>query len=220
MQKYYITDGSNYVKQIKGKFITVNSHVLATEFPKREAEKILCCNLGKNYDSYYLEGIEDFKRTTRDQISTDTVGEKELILQKGDGTASEARLLSLESYVKVLMQAEPISGNDLDGLKTEIESSISFYDLCLSDIYHWVILHKPPAHVMAKVYCMLREILQNRRRVKEDLGFVMVLIDAEKSGQSHAETKKKLLGRVYDDYVPRTRVWKELEALAGAKEAV
>lgn len=220
MQKFYITNGLNYVKQIKGKFIAVNSYVLATEFSRREGEKILCCNLGKAYDAYYLEGVEDFKRTTREQISTDMVGKRELVLQKGDGTATEASLAKLETYVKVLMQAEPISGNDLDGLKTEIESSISFYDLCLSDIYHWVISHKPPAHVMAKVYCMLREILQNRRRVKEDLGFVMVLIDAEKSGQSHAETKKRLLGRVYDDYVPRTRVWKELEALAGTKEAV
>ena len=124
MQKYYITDGSNYIRQLKGKFITVNSYVMATEFSKREGEKILCYNLGKNYDSYYLEGIKDFKKTTRDQISTDTVGEKELVLQKGDGTASETRLLSLESYVKVLMQAEPISGNDLDGLRAEIESSI------------------------------------------------------------------------------------------------
>ena len=44
----------------------------------------------------------------------------------------------------------------------------------------------------------------------------MVLIDAEKSGQ----TKKKLLGRVYDEYVPRTRIWKELDTLTGAKEAV
>ena len=126
MQKYYITDGSSYVKQTKGKFITVNSHVLATEFTKREGEKILCCNLGKNYDAYYLEGIEDFKKTTRDQISTDTVGEKELVLQKGDGTVSEERLLTLESYISVLIQAEPISGNDLDGLRSEIESSISF----------------------------------------------------------------------------------------------
>lgn len=220
MQKYYITDGSNYIRQLKGKFITVNSYVMATEFSKREGEKILCCNLGKNYDAYYLEGIEDFKKTTRDQISTDTVGKKELVLQKGDGTASETRLLSLESYVQVLIQAEPISGNDLDGLRAEIESSISFYDLCLSDVYHWIILHKPPAHVMAKVYCTLREILQNRRRVKEDLGFVMVLIDAEKSGQNYMETKKKLLGRVYDEYVPRTRIWKELDTLTGAKEAV
>lgn len=73
---------------------------------------------------------------------------------------------------------------------------------------------------MAKVYCTLREILQNRRRVKEDLGFVMVLIDAEKSGQNYTETKKKLLGRVYDEYVPRTRIWKELDTLTGAKEAV
>lgn len=220
MQKYYITDGSNYVKQIKGKFIAVNSHVLATEFPKREGEKILCCNLGKAYDSYYLEGIDDFKRTTRDQITTETVGKRELVLQKGDGVASESRLLSLESYAKVLMQVEPISGNDLDKLKTEIESSISFCDLCLSDIYHWIILHKPPAHVMAKVYCMLREILQNRRRVKEDLGFVTVLIEAEKTGQNYAETKKKLLGRRYDDYVPRTVIWKELEVLCGARETI
>lgn len=220
MQKYYITDGSSYVKQTKGKFITVNSHVLATEFTKREGEKILCCNLGKNYDAYYLEGIEDFKKTTRDQISTDTVGEKELVLQKGDGTVSEERLLTLESYISVLIQAEPISGNDLDELRSEIESSISFYDLCLSDVYHWIILHKPPAHVMAKVYCTLREILQNRRRVKEDLGFVTVLIDAEKSGQNYTETKKKLLGRVYGEYVPRTRIWKELDTLTGAKEAV
>lgn len=220
MQKYYITDGSSYVKQTKGKFITVNSHVLATEFTKREGEKILCCNLGKNYDAYYLEGIEDFKKTTRDQISTDTVGEKELVLQKGDGTVSEERLLTLESYISVLIHAEPISGNDLDRLRSEIESSISFYDLCLSDVYHWIILHKPPAHVMAKVYCTLREILQNRRRVKEDLGFVMVLIDAEKSGQNYTETKKKLLGRVYDEHIPRTRIWKELDTLTGAKEAV
>lgn len=220
MQKYYITDGSSYIKQTKGKFITVNSHVLATEFTKREGEKILCCNLGKNFYAYYLEGIEDFKKTTRDQISTDTVGEKELVLQKGDGTVSEERLLTLESYISVLIQAEPISGNDLDELRSEIESSISFYDLCLSDIYHWIILHKPPAHVMTKVYCVLREILQNRRRVKEDLGFVMVLIDAEKSGQNYMETKKKLLGRVYDEYVPRTRIWKELDTLTGAKEAV
>ena len=51
MQKYYITDGSNYIRQLKGKFITVNSYVMATEFSKREGEKILCCNLGKNYDA-------------------------------------------------------------------------------------------------------------------------------------------------------------------------
>ena len=62
VQKYYITDGSNYIRQLKGKFITVNSYVMATEFSKREGEKILCCNLGKNYDAYYLEGIEDFKK--------------------------------------------------------------------------------------------------------------------------------------------------------------
>ena len=148
MQKYYITDGSNYIKQLKGKFITVNSCVMATEFPKREGEKILCCNLGKNYNSYYLEGIEDFKKTTRDQISTDTVGKKELVLQKGDGTASETRLLSLESYVQVLIQAEPISGNDLDGLRAEIESSISSSDK-LSAYLAWSYLQLACEYVQA-----------------------------------------------------------------------
>ena len=98
MQKYYITDGSNYIKQLKGKFITVNSCVMATEFPKREGEKILCCNLGKNYNSYYLEGIEDFKKTTRDQISTDTVGKKRISSSEGrwnsfGNEASELRIL-------------------------------------------------------------------------------------------------------------------------------
>ena len=41
MQKYYITDGSNYIRRLKGKFIAVNSYVMATEFSKREGEKIL-----------------------------------------------------------------------------------------------------------------------------------------------------------------------------------
>ena len=52
MQKYYITDGNLYIRQTKGKFVTVNSHVMATEFSKREGERILRFNLGKSYSDF------------------------------------------------------------------------------------------------------------------------------------------------------------------------
>lgn len=220
MQKFYITNGELYVRQAKGKFITVNSHVMATEFTKREGERILRFNLGKNYSDFVLEGIEDFKRITRDEIALDTVDDQEVVVQTESNVVLETELSGLESYVDILMKTEPFNCGELDRLRAEIESSISYYDLCLSDIYHWIMDNKPPAHIMAKVYCILKDALLKRRRVKEDLGFVTVLIDAEKFGQNSSETKKKLLNKVYDPYIPRTQVWRELESLSGNKEAV
>ena len=220
MQKYYITDGNLYVRQVKGKFITVNTHVMATEFPKREEERILRFNLGKNYSDFELEGVDDFKRIPRDEIVSDTVGDKEVVIQTENDTVLESKLSSLESYVDILMKAEPFDCGELDRMRTEIESSISYYDLCLSDIYHWIMDNRPPAHIMAKIYCILKDTLIKRKRVKQDLGFVTVLIDAEKFGQNSSEMKKKLLSKVYDPYIPRTQIWRELESLSRNKEAV
>lgn len=220
MQKYYITDGNLYVRQTKGKFVTVNSHVMATEFSKREGERILRFNLGKSYSDFVLEGVDDFKRIPRDEIVLDTVGDQEVVIQTENNTALESELSSLESYVDIIIKTEPFDCGELDRIRAEIESSISYYDLCLSDIYHWIMDNKPPAHIMAKIYCILKDILLKRRRVKEDLGFVTVLIDAEKFGQNSSETKKKLLNKVYDPYIPRTQIWRELESLFGNKEAI
>lgn len=220
MQKYYITDGNLYVRQTKGKFITVNSHVMATEFSKREGERILRFNLGKSYSDFVLEGVDDFKRIPKDEIVLDTVGDQEVVIQTENNTALESELSSLESYVDIIIKTEPFDCGELDRIRAEIESSISYYDLCLSDIYHWIMDNKPPAHIMTKIYCILKDTLQKRRRVKEDLGFVTVLIDADKSGQSNSETKKKLLNKVYDPYIPRTQIWRELESLSGNKEAI
>lgn len=61
LQKYFITDGTRYIREVKGKYVICTSPTMADVFPLRRAQKILENSLCKSWKaSFYLEGEDDF----------------------------------------------------------------------------------------------------------------------------------------------------------------
>ena len=206
MQRFYITDGKNYIRRAKGKYLCVSSPSVATEFSLADGKKVLTNSLGKRYQGYYLEGIDDFKKITQDEVVQ--------CPKRTDNEEVAPEVLDdLEEAVKTFSEVNFPSGEKLTGLKTNLETAISYYDQQKSDLYHWIATHNPPAHTMAKVYKIQQNIVQKRARAKENYGFVLALSDAEKQRMSITETKKLLAEKTYSPYTPKTMIWDELDGL-------
>lgn len=209
MQKYYITNGKEYIKKIGRKYNSCSSPVLADTYAAKTAENILRNRLCKAWkETFYLEGVDDFERISLDNIDTQTVASEVNKIEPEDKIIKE-----MEQLVTTLNNLCIPPKIQLLSYKKELEKSESFYDRALSDIDHWIMDHKPPAHVRAKVYGIQRDIEQKRKQVKEKYGYILVLINADEKEFCVSRLQHELKKRKYAPYTPNTYVYKMLDDL-------
>ncbi|WP_052430921.1 hypothetical protein [Robinsoniella peoriensis] len=163
MQKYYITNGKEYIKKSGRKYYTCKSPVMADTYTVKVAENILKNRLCKTWkETFYLEGVDDFERINLDDIDTQVDASED---GKND---SESKIVTeIEQLAATLMDLYIPSKIQLLAYKKELEKSQSFYDRALPDIDCWIMAHNPPAHIRAKVYGIQQDLEQKRKEVKE-----------------------------------------------------
>ncbi len=218
MQRYWITDGKNYIRKIKHKYTTCNSAVMATTFAKREAENILMFSLRKCYQGYWIEGVEDCSKITKEEINvekTDKNSRLRIIRQETE-VVDDDILDDIETKVKNFTDMDFLNKEKLVALRNKLEKSVSFYDQAMSDIYHWIGTHNPPANIMSKVYVSYKQLVQKRARTKQSLAYIKAFCDNynENIGTVQSCVKQQ----IYTDYVPKTYIYGELDKLTKRKE--
>ena len=97
----------------------------------------------------------------------------------------------------------------IDTLLVEKAEQMSQSDLALADVYHYVQLHNPPAHIRTKVYAILQKVLQERAQIKSEHETLRIL-----KGMLDVEDTKKAFETAFADrqkfYQPRTPIYEEL----------
>lgn len=209
MQKYYITNGKEFIKKSGRKYYTCKSPVLADTYTVKVAENILKNRLCKTWkETFYLEGVDDFERINLDDIDT------QVDVSKDEKNDSESKIVTeMEQLAATLMGLYIPSKIQLLAYKKELEKSQSFYDRALPDIDHWIMVHNPPAHIRAKVYGIQQDLEQKRKEVKEKYGYVLVLIDAYDNNHSLFKLQSQLGQKKYVPYTPNTYIYNILDDL-------
>lgn len=209
MQKYYITNGKEYIKKIGRKYNLCSSPALADTYTVKAAEIILRNRLCKAWkETFYLEGVDDFERIDITDIDA------EIDVIEEDHIKSENKIIKeIQHLTLTLMDLHIPSKIQLLAYKKELEKSQSFYDRALPDIDHWIMAHNPPAHIRAKVYGIQQDLEQKRKEVKEKYGYVLVLIDAYDNNHSLFKLQSQLGQKKYVPYTPNTYIYKMLDEL-------
>ncbi|WP_394910533.1 hypothetical protein [uncultured Robinsoniella sp.] len=209
MQKYYITNGKEFIKKSGRKYYICKSPVLADTYTVKTAENILRNRLCKAWkETFYLEGVDDFQRIDMSDFDTQVV-----VTEEDDVDAENKIIKDIDQLATVLIDLDIPSKIKLIACKKELEKSQSFYDRALPDIDHWIMAHNPPAHIRAKVYGIQQNLEQKRKEVKEKYGYVLALIDAYDNDFSLFKLQKQLEQKRYVPYTPNTYVYKMLDDL-------
>lgn len=86
---------------------------------------------------------------------------------------------------------------------------LSQKDRELSDIYHFILINKPPAHIRTKVYGIQQAKLEERANIKDEIAMLKHfrdMVEKQSFDLQALQTKEKI-------YTPRTPVYAELLGL-------
>lgn len=204
MEKYFITDGKEYIKDTKGsRFFTTKSPVLAKEFEIKNAKKVLCNMPSGIRKDFYLEGIETFAAFTIEDLE-----EKE-----GREKRNTEYINQIEKLAENFMEMEFPSKGDLNNIKRKLEEDQSFYDRALSDVRHWIKVNNPAAHIRTKIYKIQQDLERERARVKQALLFTNKLVNAVNNNVPINQLVKEIKESQYVEYTANTYVYAVLENL-------
>lgn len=189
MQKFLIfdkRDGTYFLSTKNGKYARVKHIQLAEQFNRKTAENIIKNNVGaKDYDfiSIIPATFAETEAEANSSLLKKTVGYKQA---KSHKTSDELdQLKSIDDTLEKIM-----------GELSEAQQKI---DLELSDIYHFIMIHKKlPAHKGYIVYSILRDTLIKRSDIKERIRKLQIV-------------KGKQCAR----YTPRTDKYEELSEILG-----
>lgn len=208
LQKFLITNGKRFIRKVKSNTYTYcNSPTAATLFNLREAEHVLCKQLEEYLrKEYWIEGESDFLKITYEEIVQSQ--------KKPDVEHNFDNIFSIvNSIVKSITELSIPDKKILLIYKKQLEDILSTKDKELSDIDHWVMDHKPPAHVRTKVYGIQHDIENDRRKIKESYRYVTTLIDSLDRNYTYAQMKHELKKMLPQPYKPSTDLYGQLDAL-------
>lgn len=205
MQRYWITDGKNYVKLSKGKYQKTNSPTMASSFAYNNAQRILQNNLPSAWRKvFYLEGVQDGTKITIEDLAE--IKEKKTHDKQTEmlNEFTDSVLSFMDSLNKIPSQAQCVAKKKvLDNLQSDIDSQIS-------DIYHWIEVNNPPVSVRCVVFSTLQEKLKMRRIIKQSENYIDGLIECYEKKKSIDQVIDEMHKRKFDTYRARTEIYDEL----------
>lgn len=212
LQKYYITDGKNYIQVCNHRYTKTTSIALATEFSYKNAQKIFDNNIPPTWrKTFYLEGIKDLSQITQDDLKN---AQKKKTFQP-QTIFLQSEIENIEQLMDVAKNIPTLSQCIVQ--KQNLENMLSDIDLEISDIYHWIENNKPQAHIMSKVFIILQKKLLERRIIKQADNYFRGLILCFEKKVPINEVFSEIENRKYKDYQPRTNVYQELNDLLKKK---
>lgn len=210
MQKYTINNGNRYISKISSKQISFSSSpAFAIEMSFAKARNVILSN--KISDEYYIEGVSDFVRITREELINIRDKNKNDI-PKTDNCPIEL-FTNIDDLVKNICSLKMPDNHTLLMNKEKLVNSLSYFDQAEADIAHWIQEHKPPAHIRTKVYTYMQKYRKYHTETKEKIRYIDILLEYKDKKHSLVELSNKLKEAKTKPYKPNTPIYTELNAL-------
>lgn len=97
--------------------------------------------------------------------------------------------------------------------KEVLEEQQSQIDKEISDIYHFIAFEKVSVCKWVKIYKFLSEKLKTRAKIKHQYRILQTIISDFEGNKSLSAISADIQNETYDEYVPRTEVYKQLKSL-------
>lgn len=210
MSEFVLADISGKKRYVKrdsnGRNTIVTSIKLATKF----TEKIKAENFIKN--SMSAKNRNKWVVLSNDTDNDRDKSESDKFEKEGDLSISEYVESDDLKWLYKVLELEKLN-EDLLKEKAELESQQSAVDQELSDVYHFIKDHNPPAHIRTKVYKVQQNVLQRRECIKKKLTYLRIVLGAFNENLSKVAISERLKNVYSCDYKDRTGVYSELERM-------
>lgn len=222
MQKYYITDGKQYIQKRGHKYVPCDSPVIAGQYTAKQAEDILRYNLSRIQRKYfYLEECDTFNKIEI-RTPTGTKSVKKALTEKeckGKTDVNLSKYTNISGEIEKIKSVQFPTKKQLTEYQAELCKAITFYDRALSDISHWNREHKiPPAHIMTKNYMISHEYEVKRKNAKQELAYVNELIGSIDRNEGIECVAARLRSVNFSAYTPNTGVYEMLNQISGGRK--
>ena len=194
MAQYVITDGTRWImRDRKGKYVPTSCEVLADVYSNKKANSIFQNSLSKALKScFHLQKIDKPPELVK-QITQEEVKEN---------TETPSRSENIQYWVDKV--------SDLNGLASEalhrkdsLLNQLSKVDQELSDINHYIEFCNLNAAQGYKAYKMIKERRIKRRKIKNELNVLNIILGKKISETATDEIEKAVAGMDKRKYEPR-----------------
>lgn len=207
--EYYLMsqDGKNYVMKNplqEGRYLSTTSSVKATGFTYKQARQLL--NNARKSTSW-IKKYHMVEKSSGEAVSVKR--------SNADVYAGENKIeIDLGTLDEILLEANNIKALnawDLDLLvKKEdlLNTWLSYIDSSITDIEHVIGDESPPAHIRTKIYTLLHNRRQVRKRIKQQLSYIRIMKESINEGWTVQKLQEELKTSDYQDYKGRTDDYK------------
>lgn len=218
---FILTDGRYYVMEnpLKfGDYMKTTSPNQAKEFTYKQAKSILQ-RKGKKLSwckGYEMVNLETGYKTPKQEINYQ--GKAGIYIGDNDIDFDEKMLDEIMNEAHSILGLAGWNMTQLETYKNELQIAQSKYDSAESDIVHVLEEYerkhdgrKPQAHKMSKLGYILGDVRMLRRRIKQCLSYVEVMIDAITYKYDIGKIRLELSKAEHVDYKGRTEYYKIAE---------
>ena len=195
LAQYVITDGSRWIMRNRnGKYVPTSCEALADTFSNKAANNLYNNSLPKALKSiFYIQKID----TPPDNVKQITQSEVENNTEK---------VMVAENIQKWIDKITDLNGLATDALhrKEELYEELSFVDMELSDINHYIEFCNLNAAQGWKAYKMIKERRIKRRSIKNEIQILNIILDKKISDtvtNEILESMSKMDKRTYEPRV-------------------
>lgn len=213
---FILTDGKNYVMEnpIKGgEYLSTTSVIQAKEFTYKQANS-LRRRKGKRYSWMHNFQIVNVETGENSKTSPNYKGKEGIYIGENDISFDESILDKILEETNSILRISGWNMAQLEVYKNELLNALSKYDCAESDVKHVLELYekehngkKPPAHKISKFGYLLADIRSLRRKIKQSLDYVEVMMDAITYKYTIEKIRLELSKAEHSDYKGRTEFY-------------
>lgn len=216
---YILTDGKFYVMknpEQPEKFIKTTSPVFATEFSYKQARNLL---QSKRSATKWIKN-ENFQMVSMDNgdvVKPNYISNANAYIAENDVKLDKRLLENILQEANLILSLKGWNKNQLITYKNSLSANVDKYNSAESDVLHAIEKYKndtgknPQAHKMTKIYILLEELRGDRRKIKQCLSYIDVMLDAITYKYNIEKTKQELrnCSHIENEYKGRTEYYKK-----------
>lgn len=215
---YILSDGKHYVIRNPlqpEKLIKSTSSCQAAEFSYKQARGLL---QSKRAATKWIknEGFQMINVESGD-ISEPKISNANVYVAENDVKLDESLLENILQETNLILSLKGYNTNQLITYKNSLSANLDKYNSAESDVLHAIEKYKndtgknPQAHKMTKIYILLEELRSERRKIKQCLDYIDVMLNAIKYKYNINKTKEELknCSHTENEYKGRTEYYKK-----------
>lgn len=213
---FILTDGKNYVMENPmkiGEYLSSTYPKQATTFTYKQANS-LRLRKGKKHSwirNYQIVNVDTGESL---QLSPNYKGKEGIYIGENDINFDENILDKIIEETNSILRITGWNMEQLKVYKNELSIALSKYDSAESDVKHALEFYEkthngkqPPAHKISKIGYLLEDIRRLRRKIKQCLSYVQVMMDAIMYKYDMGKIRSELSKAEHNDYKGRTEFY-------------